>query len=154
MTIRSIDSPIEQRNTGRGKPSAITHYDVALNTRQERLLEQLPAFDSRVTVPKDDVGMADLSALTAKTGDEFALFTKGGERLVIRGDSIKVQITIEEARSMAATGYTWSGHTHPGNDAFCLFASDGDREILACFDQEQSTIYNSLGEHLEFGKEA
>ena len=153
MTIRSIDSPIEQRHTGKGKPAAITHYDVELNNRQQRLLEQLPEFDSRVTVPKDDVGMVDLSALTAKTGDEFALFTKGGERLVVRGNSVKVQITVAEARELASMGYTWSGHTHPGTDSFCLFASDGDREILDCFDQLRSVIYNSVGERLEFWKE-
>ena len=152
MTIRSIDSPIEQRHTGKGKPAAITHYDVELNNRQQRLLEQLPEFDSRITVQKDDVSMVDLSAMTAKTGDEFAVFTKGGERLVIRGSNVKVQITVEEARELAAKGYTWSGHTHPGTGFNCLQASKGDMQILGCFDQERSVIYNSVGEHLDFWK--
>ena len=153
MTIHSIDSPIEQRNTGKGKPAAITHYDVELNNRQQRLLEKLPEFDSRVTVPKDDVSMIDLSALTAKTGDEFALFTKQGERLVIRGNGTKVQITLEDAKRLAEQGYTWSGHTHPGVDFNCLQASPGDMQILKCFQQDCSSIYNSLGERLEFWKE-
>jgi len=153
MTIRSIDSPIEQRHIGKGKPSAIAHYNVELNNRQQKLLEQLPDFNSRITVPKDDVGMIDLSSLTAKTGDEFALFTKGGNRLIVRGNDIKVQITIEEANNLAAEGYTWSGHTHPGTGFNCLQASQGDMQILRCFNQDRSVIYNSIGEHLEFWKE-
>jgi len=46
-------------------------------------------FDSKVIVDKKSVNMADLSALTAHTGDEFALFTKGKDRLIIRGNSSK-----------------------------------------------------------------
>lgn len=153
MTIHSIDSPIEQRHTGKGKPAAITHYDVELNNRQQRLLDQLQEFDSRISVAKDEVGMIDLSALTAKTGDEFALFTKGGERLVIRGNNMMVRITVDDAKKLAAMGYTWSGHTHPGTGFNCLQASPGDMQILACFDQARSVIYNSVGERLEFWKE-
>ena len=153
MTIRSIDSPIEQRHTGKGKPSAISHYDVELNNRQQKLLNQLPDFNSRITVPKDDVNMIDLSALTAKTGDEFSLFTKGGNRLIVRGNGVMVQITPEEADILSADGYTWSGHTHPGTGYNCLQASQGDMQILGRFNQDRSVIYNSIGEHLEFWKE-
>ena len=49
----------------------------------------LSEFDSKVIVDKKSVNMADLSALTAHTGDEFALFTKGKDRLIIRGNSSK-----------------------------------------------------------------
>lgn len=153
MTISSIDSPIEQRHTGKGKPGAILHYDVNLTNRQEELLNSLPEYDSRVVIKKSDVSMTDLAALTAKTGDEFALFTREGERLVIRGSTSKVNIDVQEAIKLAAEGYTWSGHTHPGVDLNCLVASPGDMEILKCFKQERSSIYNSLGEYLEFWKE-
>ena len=153
MTISSIDSPIEQRHTGKGKPGAILHYDVDLTNRQTTLLDSLPAYDSRVVIKKSDVSMADLAALTAKTGDEFALFTREGERLVIRGSTSKVNIDVQEAIKLAEEGYTWSGHTHPGVDINCLVASQGDIEILKCFKQERSCIYNSLGEYLEFWKE-
>ncbi|MCD8127498.1 MAG: phage head morphogenesis protein [Clostridiales bacterium] len=153
VTISSIDSPIEQRNTSRGKPGAILHYDVELNTRQQSLLNSLQEYDSRVTISKADVSMADLSALTAKTGDEFAMFTKAGERLIVRGNSVKVNITPQEAQKLSAEGYTWSGHTHPGTGRNCLIASRGDVEILKCFDQLRSCIYNSAGEYLEFWKE-
>lgn len=73
--IRSI----EQRHTGKGNPNAIITFDDELNHRQTQLLAQLAEFDSRVIVPKSSVNMADLSALAAKTGHEFAMFTKGQE---------------------------------------------------------------------------
>ncbi|MCD8383272.1 MAG: phage minor capsid protein [Clostridiales bacterium] len=153
VTISSIDSPIEQRNTSRGKPGAILHFDVELNTRQQALLDSLQEYDSRVTISKSDVNMTDLSALTAKTGDEFAMFTKGGDRLIVRGNSVMVNITLEEARELAAAGYTWSGHTHPGTGTSCLIPSSGDKSVLACFDQPSSCIYNSVGDYYVFWKE-
>lgn len=153
LKTATIRSPINQRNTSRGKASAVTHYDVELNTRQEKLLENLPEYDSKVTVKKSEVSMSDLSALTAKTGVEFALFTKEGERLIIRGDSASVNITPEIASQLAEQGYRWSGHTHPGTDTNTLMASQGDYLILEMFNQRQSVIYNSLGEHQMFEKD-
>lgn len=129
--ISNIYSPIEQKHTGKGKPNAILIFDVELNNRQQKLLEQLPKFDSRVVVLKKSVNMIDLSALTAKTGDEFAIFTKGNERLIIRGNTTSVKIDECEAKELASQGYRWSGHTHPGNDRFCLFSSAGDNSILS-----------------------
>lgn len=153
VTISSIDNPIEQQHTGKGNPNAILIADVSLNNRQQQLLDKLPGYDSRVTVPRESVNMADLSALTAKTGDEFAMFTKGGERLVIRGNYAKVNIEIEEAQQLAAQGYKWSGHTHPGTGINVLMPSGGDKRILMCFEQEISVIYNSKGNFATFGKE-
>lgn len=153
-TISStISTPIEQRHTGKGNPNAILLFDVPLNNRQKKLLEELPSFDSRKVVPKKSVSMTDLAALTAKTGDEFAMFTKGNERLIIRGNSRKVNININEALELARQGYRWSGHTHPGIDELSLIASDGDTAILKCFNQKQSVIYNSKGKHATFNKE-
>lgn len=148
--IRNIDSPIEQRNTGRGKPSAILHYDVELNTRQQTILNQLPQYNSRTSVKKNDVSMVDLAAMTAKTGDEFALFTKGEERLIVRGNGYQVAVSPEEARSMGLDGFVWSGHTHPGADLNVLQPSEGDYAVLNQFNQENSSIYNSIGEYLVF----
>lgn len=153
VTISSIEQPIEQKHTSKGNPNAILHYDVPLNNRQEKLLEQLSEFNSRVTVPKNSVNMSDLSALTAKTGDEFAMFTKENTRLIVRGNSIKVDINSEQATELSNNGYKWSGHTHPGTTTYCLFPSDGDKEILKCFSQDTSVIYNSKGDFSTFGKE-
>ena len=151
--IRSIEQPIEQQHTGKGNPNAILTFDVELNNRQAQLLAQLPEFDSRVIVPKNSVNMADLSALTAKTGHEFAMFTRGQERLIIRGNSNSVNIDIEIARQLAAAGYRWSGHTHPGDSIQSMIASGGDVLVLAQFSQSTSVIYNSKGQYATFGKE-
>lgn len=97
--------------------------------------------------------MTDLSALTSKTKDEFAMFTKGKERLIIRGNSYKVDIDVEAAKALAADGYKWSGHTHPGTDFFCLEASDGDWKILEQFIQKNMAIYNSKGQYRIFSRE-
>lgn len=143
----SIDKPINARDSSVGKPNAIGIFDARLSNRQEALLESLNGYNSRVTVGKRDVSMKDLSALTAKTGDEFAMFTKGGERLIVRGNGVRVQIDTEEAARLAAAGYRWSGHTHPGADELTKMASDGDIRVLTAFGQEQSVIYDSLGRH-------
>ncbi len=151
--IRAIEQPIEQQHTGKGNPNAILTFDVELNNRQVRLLEQLPAFDSSVIISKDSVNMADLAALTAKTGHEFAMFTKGQERLIIRGDSASVNIDPDKARKLAAEGYRWSGHTHPGDTIQSMIASGGDMLVLEQFPQQTSVIYNSKGQFATFGKE-
>ena len=96
--------------------------------------------------------MVDLSALTSHTGDEFAMFTKGKERIIVRGNSRMVQIDIEKAESLAKQGYKWSGHTHPGFDFISMQPSDGDYSILDCFKQSNSVIYNSKGEFRTFEK--
>ena len=85
-----------------------------------------------------------------KTGVEFAMFTKGNERMIVRGNSVSVNIDIDKARELAYNGYKWSGHTHPGVDYNCMFASDNDYVILGAFKQNKSVTYNSLGQHLTF----
>ncbi len=151
-TISNIESPIEQRNTTKGNPNAIYHFDVDLNERQKLLLEQLPEFNSQVVVDKKNVNMSDLSALTAKTGCEFAMFTKGSERLIIRGNNKMVNVDIQMAKNLAKAGYRWSGHTHPGDTFLVMQPSDGDYAILACFKQESTAIYNSIGNFRTFEK--
>ena len=152
-TIHAIEQPIEQRNTGKGKPTAILIFDVELNNRQTFLLNSLPHYDSRITVPKRSVNMTDLAALTAKTGHEFAMFTKGQERLIIRGDEKRVNIHPEDALELAKAGYRWSGHTHPGTTNQCMIASGGDMLVLEQFSQSTSVIYNSKGQFATFDKE-
>lgn len=156
MTIHSIqkpiENPIEQQHTGKGNPNAIITFGTSLNNRQARLLDKLPDYDSRVTVHKKSVNMADLSALTAQTGHEFAMFAKGNERLIIRGNSYKVEIHPDDAKILASNGYKWSGHTHPGIDFLSMQPSDGDYSILECFKQNNSVIYNSKGDFRTFEK--
>lgn len=145
-----INNPIEQRNTGKGKANAVWSYGVPLNNRQQKLLDAMPQYDSRIIVSKNHVNMTDLAALTAETGVEFAMFTKGGDRLIIRGDSYSVNVDIETAQKLAEEGYKWSGHTHPGLDTFVLQASEGDYLILKQFKQKVSVIYNAKGDFRTF----
>ena len=114
------------------------------------MLELLPDFNSAATVHKKSVNMVDLSALTAETGAEYALFTRGAERLIIRGSERMVDIDVEKARELAKQGYRWSGHTHPGGNDWFLCPSEGDTIILAEFDQPKSVIYNSFGDKEPF----
>lgn len=151
--ISNIESPIERRKTESGSPSAITHFDVKLNKRQQKLLDKLPEYDSQTVVPKKSVNMKDLSALTAKTGVEYAMFTKGKERLIIRGNSASVNVDSATAQELVKAGYKWSGHTHPSTNPNALQASAGDYNILKLFGQASSVIYNSLGEYYIFWSE-
>jgi hypothetical protein len=138
---------IENRFTGVGRPDDIARHNKPLNNRQQRLLDKLPRFDSRTTVKKSDVSMIDLAALTAKENAEFAMFTRGPERLVIRGDMWHVNIGTSEAAELNTRGYKWSGHTHIGSN---LVVSIGDKKVLRQFDQKYSVIYNSFGKHQTF----
>lgn len=148
--IINISSPIRNRNSYKGRPPAVYTLDVDLNGRQQNLLQSLPTYNSRLIVRKKDVGMADLSALTAKTGVEFALFTRGSERLIIRGAIDHVDVTLEQAKQLAKEGYKFSGHTHPGGEIKVLTASGDDYEILKAFGQKQSVAYNSKGQHMTY----
>jgi len=147
-----IDSPIDQRDTGKGNPNAILHFDRPLNNRQQKLLDMLEGYDSKTTINKKDVSMKDLSALTAVTGDEFAMFTKGQERLIIRGSPKHVNVNIKYAKELSEQGYKWSGHTHPGNGANVKLPSDGDILILQQFAHENSVIYDWSGKYEKFSK--
>lgn len=139
-----INSEIK-RDTAKGNPAAIIVSGAKLNNRQQKLLHELPQYDSTLTTRKNTVSLRDLSALTASTGDEFALFTKGGERLVIRGNKNSVNVDKEKAIELAKQGYRWSGHTHPGIEEYVLQPSKGDMEILKIFNQKKSQIVNSAG---------
>lgn len=46
-----------------------------LSIPQAEILAQLPEYGSKVFVPKGQFGQNDLAALSAATGDEFAMFT-------------------------------------------------------------------------------
>ena len=140
ISAKNINSPINHKNTGKGNPNAIIHYGKPLNNQQKKILKKLPNFNSKVIVKKSSVSMTDLSALTAQTGVEFAMFTKGGKRLIVRGNSNSVNINVDVAKQLARQGYKWSGHTHPGIEDNSLLASYGDIEILKAFKQQQSVI--------------
>lgn len=150
--IQMIEN-IEQRHNGKGNANAISHFGTELNNRQKRLSEKLCSYDSKCIIDKKNVSMADLSALTAYTGVEYAMFTKKKHRLIIRGDEVSVNVSKAYAKELRLQGYRWSGHTHPGMDDFCLVPSRGDKEILNEFNQLCTAIYNSAGKWYILEKE-
>jgi len=145
--LNTVSSPIEHGpRTGKGEPWAILRYNKPLTHRQQALLNRLPTYGSEADVKKSDVSMMDLAALTAKTGVEYAMFTRGPRRLIVRGNKDKVDVTREKALDLREQGYTWSGHTHVGT----LIESKGDLDILDAFDQKSSVIYNAEGKFKKF----
>ena len=142
---------ISSRNSSRGNPNAINHFGEDLNTRQRNLLNKLPNCDSSTIVSKSDVNLNDLSALTAKTGDEFAMFTRGSQRMIVRGGPTNVNINGIKAQELASIGYRWSGHTHPGIGRNVKIPSLGDLFILSNFKQTRSVIYDSGSKFNIFG---
>ena len=64
------------------------------------VLDKLNGYGSHVTVRKRDVSMLDLAAMTAATGDEFAMFTRGGKRLIVRGNPKSVPLSELELLSL------------------------------------------------------
>ncbi|HWO21689.1 MAG TPA: DUF4157 domain-containing protein [Kofleriaceae bacterium] len=129
------------------RAAAIERGYADVTGRQAKLLEQLPAAGSRCVVPKRSVKVNDLAALTAKTGDEFTVFTKGNQRMIVRGTPNGVDMSVAELTAMKKAGWKWSGHTHPGTSDLVLDASGhpGDRMVLEIFEQDRSLILNSRG---------
>jgi RHS repeat-associated protein len=134
-----------------GNPAAISRGLGKLSSRQARLLEMLTGEGSSTILPKRAVRLKDLAALTAETGDEFAMFTRGSQRMIMRGSSGSVPVTPEIASQMAGRGWRWSGHTHPGTGQQVLRSSIGDRAVLSAFGRGRSVVYNSVGQHSLFG---
>ena len=147
---KAIGTPIEF-----GHPADVVFGAKELSRRQQNILNELPGCGSKAIFRKKDVSMLDLSALTAKTGDEFAMFSRKREQLVMRGDKNSVPIGPVEAIVLRDEGYRWSGHTHPGYGGASLIVSDGDRLVLEAFGQAKSALYNSAGKYcyVERGKQ-
>jgi len=128
-------------------PSAIYYGFTEPSKRQLNILNQVPYTLSNANFHKSKIKVSDLAAFTAKTGDEFALFTRGSQRLLIRGESYGVPLTEKVILSLKKQGYKWSAHSHPGTSDNVLDASGkpGDRLVLELFEQKRSLILNSSG---------
>ncbi|UZW62168.1 hypothetical protein [Lysobacter enzymogenes] len=132
-------------NVATGNPAAVSRGFGTLNSRQAAVLEQLPEFGSS-TITHKSFGQRDLAALTAATGDEFAMFSTGGRRLIFRGDVGSVPINPDMASQLAGQGWRWSSHTHPGFEIGVLRSSPGDQAVLRAMGGNQSAIFNSMGQ--------
>ena len=129
------------------RPGEIAYGYGELSSRQTKILTSLPKSGRFTQLHKSHINLTDLAALTAKTGDEFALFTLGSQRIVVRGIASGLKIDEDLSHKLISQGYRWSGHTHPGFSDRVLMASGnpGDRATLQRFSQSRSVILNSMG---------
>jgi SPP1 gp7 family putative phage head morphogenesis protein len=141
----TIAAPIDARNPGEGKASSIYWGDAILSKKQRRLNEMLPEAGAQIEVRKRDASMKDLAALTAENECEYALFTKGGRRMIFRGSKANAEVSEVQLKKLATEGWKFSGHTHPGRGHMVRLSSQGDRNVLKLFKQERSVIYDSAG---------
>lgn len=142
-----------QRNPATGRASAIRLMGADLNKRQQKVLERLHKAGDSLESTKSQIKTKDIAALTAKEGVEFALFSKGNRRLIVRGNSFETPVGEARLRQLAADGWKFSAHTHPSIGYGSLSPSPGDRKVLYLFKQGQSVIYNAKGEYDRFFKE-
>ena len=153
----AISSPIESRHTGKGDPYGISKYGKQLNKRQKRILEKLQNVKDEYVFDRNDVSMVDLAALTARENVEFAMFTRGPARLVMRGDDKHVYVNTINAYLLNKKGWRWSGHTHVGDpltNTTIKIVSHGDISVLRCFTKQKlSALYFINGDYGIFGKE-
>lgn len=143
-----ISSPIETAKTD--YKTLATSSFANLTNRQKAIDEKINEVGSLYSFKKKDIKMSDLISLTAINGCEYAMFTKGSERIIIRGTRYSTS-DYDTLLSLANQGYKWSGHTHPFND--WPMGSNGDIEILKLFKNEWSIVYNSFGKRSLFDKE-
>ena len=141
-------------SASRGHPVEVYFGLGKLSSRQRALLSKLTKPLDRLVVRKKDVNARDLAALTAKENVEFAMFTRRGERMIVRGTKGSVPMTPTELQKLADDGWRWSAHSHPGQSDLILQASGhpGDRAVIEIFGQEQSMIVNSLGRRNVFSQ--
>ena len=142
-----------RRNQATGRASAIHLVGADLNKRQKTLLSKLEKSGDFYEASKKQIKTKDIAALTADQGVEFALFTKGNRRLIVRGDKFETPVGETRLRQLASDGWKFSAHTHPTIGEWSLMPSPGDFDTLYLFKQGKSVIYNSSGEFRQFFKE-
>ena len=147
-TLRDVPIGIATGGVGGEAEEAVA---VSLSGRQRGILEQMAHSGSEALMHKRAVSMSDLRQLTKHTGDEFAMFTRGSQRLIMRGSGGAVPPSMmngARAAEMAKAGWRFSGHTHtPG---YAPEASEGDRAILRAFGQRRSGIWATSGRSKPF----
>lgn len=87
--------------------------------------------------------MADLRVVGRVTGDEYSMYTRRGQRLVIRGYANEIRVTPEMAADLLAGRCgRWSGHTHP--PGYPTTASTIDRSSIPV-GQARSALWGEDG---------
>jgi hypothetical protein len=129
-------------------PASAAPSSVNLNRHQRQLLEQLRQKGDFVELPKKMLRISDMTRLSAHERVEFALFTRGGQRILMRGDLNSVPFTPGMAKKWAQQGWRWSGHTHPVSGESPLVQSSwrrgSDQGVLWRFSQYGRQRYSAV----------
>lgn len=151
---QAIKSPISSRRYSYGKASGVQFTEDKLSRKQIELMEQIKEKGKLYSFAKKDVSLNDLAAMTSASNCEFAMFTKGRERLIIKGEEHTIDISYKEIERLAKAGYRWSGHTHTGVTHDTMEASPNDKQTLGYFKkykgQTKSVIFNAGGNFIIF----
>lgn len=103
-------------------------------------------------VPTETADIYTLAALTARTGDEFAMFARGNVKIIMHGvgtNGIPWTLPKDLARRVFDEQLRWTGHSHP--TTMDLRAPQEDRDTLRVFTwQKKSTIVDLTGNTISF----
>ena len=122
---------------------------VELKEHQQTLLDKLPSAGSFIRVKKKDVSLDDLAALSAKAKCEFALFNKGKNSIVLRGNYRSCNIGKTLSEEVIDNKWEWVGHSHPTITQ--LTPSNADVSALKIFTwQKKSSIIDLKGRVITF----
>ena len=123
--------------------------DVTLRKGHRELLNLVPNVGEWTELRNKQVNIQDLAALTASTGDEFALFGNGTSKILIHGGTTW-NIPEDAWEIIMSEQYEWQAHSHPTFYGKTQ-ASINDRNTLAMFTwQEKSSIIDLTGNVIEF----
>lgn len=154
-TLRSSKGAVEGLSAGSIARGARPDHALGLSTKQQAILNEVPFVGSRVVVPKRYLRAQDVVALSRKTGNEFAVLTRGNERMLIRGGKTFVPMRPSQAAALKAQGWRLSYHTHPvieyNGRRLLPFPSLGDRFFVSLFGQERSGVRDFAGQWQVFG---
>lgn len=123
--------------------------DITLRKKQKEVLKKVPKAGDWNYFRNKEVDIKDLAALTAATGDEFALFAGKNGKIVIHGNSMKWNIPEEAWNEIKNNQMIWIAHSHPTITK--LRESPEDIETLKLFTwQKKSSIIDLQGNIKEF----
>lgn len=91
----------------------LSNGNVTLRKKQKQVLDKISKPGDWSYFRNKEVSTEDLAALTAATGDEFALFSGSNGKIVIHGNSIKWSIPEDAWNEIKNNKMIWTSHSHP-----------------------------------------
>ena len=122
---------------------------VNLKARQEAIYQKIPNRNDAEIFRKKQVNIKDLAALTAYTGDEFALFYKGKRAIVVHGSPSNCNVYGETYDTIIREKWVWIAHSHPTTTKLKPSPSDVDSLKLFTW-QKESSIIDLKGKIINF----